>query len=186
MIQAIYPIVSRCLPDSFLEQSIDAVNGTENPPAGHSPLAQRVRAAQAKPIKLLQTDELCTLLRQREGGVLVLALALYIIEQEALICADASPGDLFRLTLEYDWSDWHAAQRFGIDPWVCLLEAQATIASLHALTAGSDSLCAQLDAASMAQPAVYLGPDPQLARQSSGFMQPDTCALDASPTRRRT
>ncbi|NHZ44382.1 contact-dependent growth inhibition system immunity protein [Massilia aquatica] len=164
MIQAIYPVVSRCLPDSFLEQSLDAVNGRENLPSGHSPLAQRVRAAQAKPIKLLQTDELCTLLRQREGGVLALALALYIVDHEPLISADASPGDLFRLTLEYDWVDWHAAQRFGIDPWVCLLAAQATIAGLHALIAGSDSLCAELDAASTAQPAVYLVPEPQLAR----------------------
>nr|WP_229505422.1 contact-dependent growth inhibition system immunity protein [Massilia mucilaginosa] len=140
------------------------INGTTHPPDASGGLARRVAAAQAKPLKLLQTDELCTLLRQREGGVLALALALYIVGQEPLIQADASPGDLFSLTLEYDWADWHAAQRFGIDPWVCLLEAQSAIAGLRASIAGMDSLCARLDAAATAQPATYLLPDQRLAR----------------------
>ncbi|NHZ65823.1 contact-dependent growth inhibition system immunity protein [Massilia genomosp. 1] len=164
MIQAIYPIVSLFLPDSFLARSIDDINGTAPLPDAGGGLARRVAAARAKPMKLLHTDELCTLLRQREGGVLALALALTVVGQEALIQADASPGDLFRLTLEYDWADWHAAQRFGIDPWVCLLEAQSGLAGLRASMAALEALCTRLDGAATAQPAAYLAPDPRLVR----------------------
>lgn len=136
--------------DGMLEKSIDEIDGQGNVADPRTNLTRRVAEARGKPIKDLMTDELCTLLRQRMGGTIALALGLFIVSEEPLICGDVGSGDLLQLTLEYDWSDWLATQQYGTDPWISMSTADSTVSGLRQSISEWEKLYAKMELASRA------------------------------------
>ena len=150
MIQDIYRYVRPFMREDMLEKSINDINGTLMATAKQMNLTDRVSAAKKKPMKSLTTDEICTLLRQREGGPIVLAIGIMIVGEEPLISADAGSGDLLRLVMEYEWNSWLATMPYGTDPWITISIAQSTLAGMREDLTELDALFAKLDADSKA------------------------------------
>ncbi len=137
--QAIYPLTRLFMPAEFFDQSINRLNGWADFRDDRSNLTRRVAEALAKPMKELRSGELATLLRQRMGGDIVLALGLMVVSEEPLIRADSGSGDLLELVMQYGWADWSRTQAYGVDPYGLIGMVEATISGLRELTGGLEA-----------------------------------------------
>lgn len=137
--QTIHPLTRLFMPAEFFDQSINQVNGRADLRDGRSHLTRRVAEALAKPMKELRSDELATLLRQRTGGDIALALALMLVSEEPLICADSGSGDLLELVMQYGWADWSRTQAYGVDPYWLIGMLESTISRLRELAGGLEA-----------------------------------------------
>ena len=147
MIQKLHSILSFYFSSEMLLKSIDQINGVDEPLDLQTDLTRRATEARRKPIGELTTRELCTLLRQGEGGTITLSLGMFIATEEPMISADNGSGDLLELLLEYDWKDWKKTVQYGNDPWGFISRVESTISGLRDSLEEMEKRCAKVDAA---------------------------------------
>ncbi|MFC4159049.1 contact-dependent growth inhibition system immunity protein [Chitinimonas lacunae] len=130
----ILPIVEKYLPPEVSSQSINGITQNPFPEDNRTNLTTRLSEICAKPIKELRTDDIATLLRQDVGDDISLAIALMLISEEPLICADSYSGDILMLTTQKTWEQWLATEVYGIDPYWLAGYVQDTIIALKELS----------------------------------------------------
>lgn len=148
--QNIFPLTSLFMPAEFFDQSINRLNGRADSPDDRTTLTRRVAEAQAKPMKELRSGELATLLRQRMGGDIALALGLMLVSEQPLIGADSGSGDLLGLVMQYEWADWLRTRAYGVDPYWLVGMLEATVSGLRTLAGELEASFGRIRAESLA------------------------------------